>query len=157
MKMRRKLARQMRREQRQLKREEHERLRQEIAHADGWQDAIGQLIEAFWLHDCTFKFFNKRLQVFGETHIGLKKAKKQKPPKAKENNEAPGGPQEGTEAEGTLPVDGEGNPLPQPVPNDPLNPLNAAYDMRAYALLRKLRLDEEHQISQDGLFFMDTF
>lgn len=70
----------------------------------------------------------------------------QKPPKAKESNEAPG--QEGTEAEGTQ-VDGEGNPLPQPVPNDPLNPLNAAYDMRAYALLRKLRLDEEHQISQD--------
>lgn len=47
MKMQRKMARQMRREQRQLKREEHERLRQEIAAADGWQDAIGQLIEAF--------------------------------------------------------------------------------------------------------------
>jgi hypothetical protein len=52
-------------------------------------------------------------------------------------------------AEGaTVPGDGEGTQPPQPVPNDPLNPLNAAYDMRAYALLRKLRLDEEHQISQ---------
>ena len=51
-------------------------------------------------------------------------------------------------AEG-VPGDGEGATVPpQPVPNDPLNPLNAAYDMRAYALLRKLRLDEEHQISQ---------
>lgn len=46
MKMQRKLARQMRREQRQFKREEHERLRREMAEADGWQDAIGQLIEA---------------------------------------------------------------------------------------------------------------
>ena len=55
MKMKRKMARQMRREQRQLKREEHERLRQEIAAADGWQDAIGQLIEAFrWLFSSIF-------------------------------------------------------------------------------------------------------
>ena len=46
MKMQRKLARQMRREQRQFKREEHERLRREMAEADDWQDAIGQLIEA---------------------------------------------------------------------------------------------------------------
>ena len=43
---------------------------------------------------------------------------------------------------------GDGDAQPGPVPNDPMNPLNAAYDMRAYELLRKLRLDEEHQISQ---------
>lgn len=54
-----------------------------------------------------------------------------------------------TEGAEGVPGDGEGATVPpQPVPNDPLNPLNAAYDMRAYALLRKLRLDEEHQISQ---------
>lgn len=44
--MRRKLAKEMRREQRRLKREEHERLRKELAEADDWHDAIGQLIEA---------------------------------------------------------------------------------------------------------------
>ena len=56
---------------------------------------------------------------------------------------------ETAEGEATAQGEGaEGNAQPQPVPNDPLNPLNAAYDMKAYALLRKLRLDEEHQISQ---------
>ena len=62
---------------------------------------------------------------------------------------------EGAEGEGTAEGEGgegaegaEGNAQPLPVPNEPLNPLNAAYDMKAYALLRKLRLDEEHQISQ---------
>jgi len=55
---------------------------------------------------------------------------------------------EGAEGEATAQGGAEGNAQPQPVPNDPLNPLNAAYDMKAYALLRKLRLDEEHQISQ---------
>ena len=54
---------------------------------------------------------------------------------------------ETAEGEATAQGGAEGN-APQPVPNDPLNPLNAAYDMKAYALLRKLRLDEEHQISQ---------
>lgn len=55
---------------------------------------------------------------------------------------------EAVEGAETAPGDGGAPQPPQPVPNDPLNPLNAAYDMRAYALLRKLRLDEEHQISQ---------
>ena len=45
MKRRRRLAKEMRREQRRLKREEHERVRQELAEADSWHDAIGHLIE----------------------------------------------------------------------------------------------------------------
>ena len=42
----------------------------------------------------------------------------------------------------------EGETVAAQAPNDPMNPLNAAYDMKAYELLRKLRLDEEHQMSQ---------
>ena len=47
-------------------------------------------------------------------------------------------------------VTAEDADVPGPIPNDPMNPLNAAYDMKAYELLRKLRLDEDHQISQDS-------
>ena len=48
-------------------------------------------------------------------------------------------PEEGSGREGEMAAE---------APNDPMNPLNAAYDMKAYELLRKLRLDEEHQMSQ---------
>eukprot|EP00434_Breviolum_minutum_P028773 symbB.v1.2.025451.t3/scaffold2469.1/size78468/7 len=196
MKMQRKLARQMRREQRQFKREEHERLRREMAEADGWQDAIGQLIEAAQAQsqeDIAAKAaraavidvdadavdgapspvrnpqpcrsLEELVKELDELERLKKEAKKGKKAKTEAQGAADaagaassaalegaeGEHPEGAEGEATAQGGAEGNAQPQPVPNDPLNPLNAAYDMKAYALLRKLRLDEEHQISQIAL------
>ncbi|CAK9105681.1 unnamed protein product [Durusdinium trenchii] len=187
MKMRRKLAKEMRREQRRLKREEHERLRKELAEADDWHDAIGQLIEAAEARSkevpepqegedaglaptCpppaltpsfhsepsqhqhpehsehsepapfrTLEQLVKELDELERLRKAAKQAKRSKPEDAEDvEGDAPDAP-------------GDGDAQPGPVPNDPMNPLNAAYDMRAYELLRKLRLDEEHQISQIAL------
>ena len=72
MKKQRKMARQMRREQRQLKREEHERLRREMsemAEADGWQDAIGQLIEAVDLNLESLQFRMSKLMLTPVSYI----------------------------------------------------------------------------------------
>lgn len=188
--MRRKLAKEMRREQRRLKREEHERLRKELAEADDWHDAIGQLIEAAEARSkevpepqegedaglaptCpppaltpsfhsepsqhqhpehsehsepapfrTLEQLVKELDELERLRKAAKQAKRSKPEDAEDvEGDAPDAPD----------APGDGDAQPGPVPNDPMNPLNAAYDMRAYELLRKLRLDEEHQISQIAL------
>ncbi|CAE7541247.1 unnamed protein product [Symbiodinium natans] len=133
-----KIAKQMRREQRRLKREERERFRQEqqeleaALEADpGLQDAIDSLIEGA----CNWR------EADGNPGK-LDEAKEQGPAPFRSLEELVAQLDELEKSEGS------GVPKAISVPHDPLNPLNAAYDMRAYEMLRKLRLDEEHQMSQ---------
>ncbi|CAJ1386373.1 unnamed protein product [Effrenium voratum] len=139
MKLWRREAKEMRRQQRALKREERQFMRaemEELAQEAEGLEAIDQLIE-----EQLVKELNE-----------LERLRKQ----AKTKRVLPATASvEGVEVEGAEgAVDGadaEGTESTLPMPNDPMNPLNAAYDMRAYELLRKLRLDEEHQISQIAL------
>jgi len=135
MKKRRKIAKEMRREQRRLKREERERFRQEQEELEaafqddpGLQDAIDNLIQVV----------QQERPVQAEAP-DTDEAEGQAPFRSLEELVAQLDELEKSEAGVTKPVS---------APHDPLNPLNAAYDMRAYEMLRKLRLDEEHQMSQ---------
>jgi len=135
MKKRRKIAKEMRREQRRLKREERERFRQEQEELEaafqddpGLQDAIDNLIQVV-----------QQERPAKAEALDAPEAEGQAPFRSLEELVAQLDELEKSEAGLTKPIS---------APHDPLNPLNAAYDMRAYEMLRKLRLDEEHQMSQ---------
>jgi len=152
MKRARKLAKEMRKEQRRLKREERQAIREEeaaraakAAESGGLADAIDSLIATAQQAKATADTAGEENQL--QDLAGWKTASYPHIAPV----DMPAEPKLAAELEELQAEQDKEKPeetLPLVMPHDPLNPLDAAYDLKAYEILRKFRKRSRHLMSK---------